>query len=511
MTVINIHNVVRNNHFANTFKRGRKVLLEPTTTLSSSSMQSSLTCVGNNHRHFFSSKSPLSPSITISSIGNSSSSQDTENNNTTSPTYVKNEAINNTEEQSSSSSTGSTDSSQYTKAALELSKAKLSALVVSTTTFGYLAAAPIPFSYTTLAAASLGTGLCSSCASTLNQIYERDRDAKMKRTAHRPLVKQNVIGVNGAYSLACTTGIAGAATLYIGTDAITTALGVGNIILYSGIYTYLKPRSTWNTWIGAFVGAIPPVMGYTAATNGSGMYDIEALLLGSTLFLWQFPHFFALSWMHRVDYARGGFKMISTETTSNSSHSIGSTGGSNEEIVICPEDETSRLITNYTYYLSTLPIISTLTGVTGSMFAIEGFALNGYAIYVAKKFDQDRSNKNARTVFLTSLWYLPCWMMLFLLHSNKWRDGKTDNDDEQVDQNIVEVLKRYMNDIRNTGRELCPHEILVFDNNKRINNGESDTPPSEMDTSLKCPIVLGKSSAQQAGEQISKGNVETKN
>ncbi len=187
----------------------------------------------------------------------------------------------------------------YFKTISELSKARLSALVVSTTTFGYLSAAPVPINYTTLACASLGTALCSSSASTLNQIFEYDRDSKMKRTSKRPLVTQDVIGVKGAAVLATTTGLSGGSILYYGTDCITTLLGVGNIALYAGAYTYLKPRSEWNTWLGAVVGAVPPVMGYTAATKGFGLLDMEAALIGSTLLLWQFPHFFALAWMHR--------------------------------------------------------------------------------------------------------------------------------------------------------------------------------------------------------------------
>ena len=196
----------------------------------------------------------------------------------------------------------------YARTISDLSKARLSALVVSTSSFGFLAAAT-PICYTTLVAASLGTALCSASASTLNQIFEQDRDSRMKRTAQRPLVTKEIVGTNGAYALAATTGLTGGLTLYLGTDPITTALGVGNIALYAGAYTFMKPRSEWNTWVGAIVGAIPPVMGYTAATNGSGLFDIEAALLGGTLFLWQFPHFFALSWMHRVDYARGGFQV----------------------------------------------------------------------------------------------------------------------------------------------------------------------------------------------------------
>ena len=298
----------------------------------------------------------------------------------------------------------------YLKAISELSKSRLSALVVSTTTFGYLSAAPIPINYTTLACASLGTALCSSSASTLNQIFEYDRDSKMKRTSKRPLVTQDMVGPKGAMALAMTTGVSGGSILYYGTDHITTVLGVGNIALYAGAYTFLKPRSEWNTWVGAVVGAVPPVMGYTAATNGLGLFDLESVLIGSTLLLWQFPHFFALAWMHRIDYARGGFEMVSTNDING--------------------ERTAALITNYTYYLSTLPFISTITGVTSSMFAAEGLLLNGYAIYVAKQFEKERSNGNARTVFLTSLWYLPSWMVLFLLHSTNWKQEGDETEEE---------------------------------------------------------------------------------
>lgn len=196
-------------------------------------------------------------------------------------------------------SKSSSKRSKYITTILELSKARLSALVVSTTTFGYLSAAPIPLNYTTLACASLGTALCSSSASTLNQIFEYDRDSKMKRTSKRPLVTQDTIGVRGATALAASTALSGGGILYFGTDPITTALGVGNIALYAGAYTFLKPRSEWNTWVGSIVGAVPPVMGYTAATNGLGLLDLEAALVGASLLLWQFPHFFALAWMYR--------------------------------------------------------------------------------------------------------------------------------------------------------------------------------------------------------------------
>jgi protoheme IX farnesyltransferase len=200
----------------------------------------------------------------------------------------------------------------------------------------------------------------------------------------------------------------------------------------------MKPKSEWNTWVGALVGAVPPVMGYTAATQGNGLFDIEAALVGGILFLWQFPHFFALSWMHRLDYARGGFQMVSRNDM--------------------PEgNKTARLITRYTYFMATMPFLSTLADVTNSMFAIEGIALNGYAIYVAKKFEKERSNANARKVFLTSLWYLPCWMTLYILHSRKWKEGV-----EKEDDTTITRLKKHVEDLRARGKELCLHEILIL-------------------------------------------------
>ncbi|EED91714.1 predicted protein, partial [Thalassiosira pseudonana CCMP1335] len=279
----------------------------------------------------------------------------------------------------------------------ELSKARLSALVVSTTAFGFLSAGPTTAlavsSLPTFLAASVGTALCASSAATFNQVLEVERDGRMKRTGNRPLVK-GVVGESAAVTLGCVTGATGGLMLGLGTDPMTTVLGLGNIGLYAGLYTYLKPRSEWNTWVGAVVGAIPPVMGWTAA--GGSPLDAEAILLGSTLFLWQFPHFFALNWMYRTDYKRGGFAMVAVNDPSG--------------------DRTASLIKRYGVYLASLPFLSTAMEVTSPMFAVEGIILNAYALHVANNFDKERSNANARKVFLTSLWYLPCVMMLFLLH-----------------------------------------------------------------------------------------------
>jgi len=131
----------------------------------------------------------------------------------------------------------------------------------------------------------------------------------MSRTKKRPLPAGEV-SISAASVFGMTTGAAGTGMLLACTNPTVAALGLGNIALYAGAYTYSKRITELNTWLGSVVGAIPPLMGWIAADGL--MTAPEPYALGGLLFLWQFPHFFALSWLHREDYARGGFKMIAT-------------------------------------------------------------------------------------------------------------------------------------------------------------------------------------------------------
>jgi len=342
------------------------------------------------------------------------------------------------------------------KSYLDLSKARLSALVVSTTAAGFLlAGGPL----TTMGLTCAGTALCSSSAAAFNQIFEISRDSQMKRTQKRPLVQRDISPMHASL-VATTWGVAGTSILALGTDPYTTALGAGNIVLYAGLYTYMKPRSVLNTWVGAVVGAIPPVIGWSAATGGE-ILNIECLLLGATLYLWQMPHFFALSYMHRVDYARGGFKMVP----------------------VLEEDgeKTANLVVRYAWYLSTIPFISTAAGVTSTMFGLEGLLLNAYALYTAHDFKRNRTNAKARKVFLASLGYLPCFLMLFLIHSKTW-------DEKASEDNIIrKEIDSFLRWIRNEGRQLCIHE-----------NYHND--------SAECPIIATTKETQKvvaAGNKVS--------
>jgi len=305
----------------------------------------------------------------------------------------------------------------------------------------------------------------------------------MKRTSNRPLVT-GAVSKEMAMGLGCLTGASGGLMLGLGTDPVTTVLGVGNIALYAGLYTHLKPRSEINTWVGAVVGALPPVMGWTAA--GGSLMDAEAVLLGSTLFLWQFPHFFALNWMYRADYKRGGFAMVAVNDPDG--------------------DRTAGLIKRYGLYLASVPFVSTALEVTSPMFAVDGgILLNGYALYVASKFDKERTNANARKVFLTSLWYLPCVMMLFLLHSRRWHEEVTDDgrlaleNGGTEDASILVSMQKLMNDIQSKGRDLCMHEAIASTRLGVWFGNESNE--TAIDGS-KCPISLGKAVAESANSPM---------
>jgi protoheme IX farnesyltransferase len=191
------------------------------------------------------------------------------------------------------------------------------------------------------------------------------------------------------------------------TNPVVAALGLGNIFLYAVPYTLSKPVSEVNTWIGALVGAIPPVMGW-AASSGGAIFTAEPMALASILFLWQFPHFFALSWLYREDYKKGGFMMVPCNDETG--------------------ERTAKLISSYSNYLAVLPPLTSMAGLTSYMFAFEGTVLNIYLIYLARKFQNDKSNGNARRIFLYSLPYLPLLLAGYVFHSRTWNKNEIENE-----------------------------------------------------------------------------------
>lgn len=334
-------------------------------------------------------------------------------------------------------STGATLLSDYK----QLFKVKLSALVVFTTSAGYLAAGG-PVEIIPFVGSVAGTSLAACAASAFNQVVEVERDRKMKRTQHRPLPAGR-IAPSQALASAAVAAAGSGCVLALMTNPVTTALGLGNIFLYAVPYTLSKTRTELNTWIGSVVGAIPPVMGWAAATGGD-LCALEPALLGAYLYLWQFPHFFALSWMYRTDYARGGFQMVPCADPTGS--------------------RTAALITNYSVYLLPLPIIAAALDVTSWMFAVEGTALNAILLRHAFKFHENSSNENARKVFRASLWYLPASLMLLVYHSRRWAETEEDLD-ELLSKN---ALRAWAGDLRRKLRAACVHEIIAKEDHSSL-------------------------------------------
>jgi protoheme IX farnesyltransferase len=320
--------------------------------------------------------------------------------------------------------------------AKELSKARLSALVVMTTGAGSLFAGTTALaSGGTVAAAAVGTALCAASAATLNQAWEINTDKLMPRTAQRPLPSGRAT-MPQALTFGFGTGILGTGILLAGCNPITAALGLANIGLYSLIYTPMKLKSEWNTWVGALVGAIPPVMGYAAVTNQ--LVAPESALLAGMLFLWQFPHFFSLAWLNRKDYMLGGHQMVSCNDPTGM--------------------RTARIIRNYTAAMVPLPYAATYMGLTTHMWSMEATVVHLFWLYQAQKFVKNPSNGNARKIFRTSLWYLPVVLGLMCFHSKHWQVLEGNEEGEDV---VRDVVRSIISIVRPYGTEKCPHEVLL--------------------------------------------------
>ena len=273
----------------------------------------------------------------------------------------------------------------------ELTKVRLNALVLVTTAVGFALATIGPLDWARLAWTCAGTALAAASASLFNQLFERRRDALMLRTRGRPLPAKQITAPT-VFVAAMLTGYAGAALLGLQVGLMPAALAAINILLYAILYTPLKPRTTFNTLIGAVCGAIPPVIGWTAVT---GQLDPGAWLLGGLLFVWQLPHFLALAWMYREDYARGGHAML-------------------------PVRDDGGEITAQVIVLTTLPLVPlglsmTALGLTGVWSAAISLILGLLFIAASVAFFRSRSDRNARRVFLASISYLPLVLLAMTL------------------------------------------------------------------------------------------------
>jgi protoheme IX farnesyltransferase len=270
-----------------------------------------------------------------------------------------------------------------------LTKARIGLFVVISTLVGYVAGVGETLDVLRLIHTLLATFLVGSGASALNQYLECEFDARMQRTADRPLPAGR-LHPDQAYL--CGLLMLGGGIVYLvgWVNWLTAGVAALTGVIYLLFYTPLKRRTTQNTVIGAVAGALPPVGGWTAARGDLG---IEALILFAIVFVWQFPHFYAIAWMYRDDYARAGYQMMS----------LGDSDG----------DRTANRVLLYSLALLPIGLMPTLAGMTGATYFYTAFVMGGVIIGAAYAFFRTRSDQQARRLMHTTLVYLPTlWVVL---------------------------------------------------------------------------------------------------
>jgi protoheme IX farnesyltransferase len=275
---------------------------------------------------------------------------------------------------------------------VELTKPRITFLIVLTSAAGFCLGSKGRFDYVALFNSLFGIALLSSGIATLNQYMERSLDARMRRTLTRPL-PSGKLGASQALAFGLALTILAEVYLAVFVNLLTAAFGITVIVGYLLCYTPLKTRSSLSTVVGAFPGAMPPLMGWTAATGQAGM---EAWALFAILFAWQFPHFLAIAWMYREDYARAGILMLP---------------------VVEPDGRlTSQQIVIWSLLLIPISLLPTILGTTGAVYFYGAFLLGllflGTSIHAALV----HSRQGARRLLLASVLYLPVLFGLMVLN-----------------------------------------------------------------------------------------------
>ena len=273
----------------------------------------------------------------------------------------------------------------------ELVKARLTALVLITTLVGFYAGSAGQMDYWRMLHTMLGTALLACGASALNQLLERELDAKMRRTEGRPLPSGRLTP-DGVLLLGVGLSAVGLIYLAFAVNALTSLLGAITLASYVFVYTPLKRITTLNTLIGAVPGAVPPLMGWTGATN---QLSAAGWSLFAILFLWQLPHFMAIAWLYREDYARAGFKMLP---------------------VVDPEGrQTAAQAVCHAFGLIPVSLFPALLGITGVVYFSGALLLGAAFLFFAIQFSRYLTAERARALFIASIVYLPVLLGLLVL------------------------------------------------------------------------------------------------
>lgn len=274
----------------------------------------------------------------------------------------------------------------------ELTKPRITFLIVLTAAAGFALAARGRIDYVRMVSAMIGIALLSSGIATVNQYMERDLDALMRRTANRPLPSGKLLPWE---ALVFGVGLTVLAEVYLAVlvNPLTALLGLTVIAGYLFAYTPLKTKTSLSTLVGAFPGAVPPLIGWTAAR---GELSLEAWVLFAILFLWQFPHFLAIAWMYREDYARAGILMLP---------------------VVEPDGRiTGQQIVVYTLLLLPVSLLPTALGISGKIYLYGAIILGLLFLYSSIRAAFSQSRQEARRLLLASVIYLPFLFMLMVLN-----------------------------------------------------------------------------------------------
>jgi protoheme IX farnesyltransferase len=286
-----------------------------------------------------------------------------------------------------------------------LFKPRVTSLVVLSAWAGYYMAAReynAPRFDLHLGANLLGIALVSSCAATLNQILERREDARMLRTRNRPLPAKRM-NVRPAAIIGTLIGVAGTTLLALVNNPLTALLALATAVAYCFVYTPLKVKSPISTFVGAFPGAMPAVLGWVGVT---GRFDWESLALFAIGFFWQFPHFLAIAWLYREDYERAGIRMLP---------------------VVKPDGEsTIRRILGYGAALIPISLMPTYLGIAGRAYFLGAVILGVGYLYFGLRLAMLKlpatsalSKKQARQLLQASVIYLPLLFILMMVDGVK--------------------------------------------------------------------------------------------
>jgi len=280
--------------------------------------------------------------------------------------------------------------------AMLLGKPRLTGMVLITVAFGFLFAPGATSQLWLLVNALIGVGLVAASSGILNQAWERDTDALMRRTKSRPMPMGRISPAIG-YVFGVLFGLIGVAWLVLAVNTLTALLSLLTLVGYVFVYTPLKRVTAWNTLAGAIPGAMPPLLGYAAAANA---LPLESWFLFGILFLWQFPHFFAIAWMHKEDYSQAGLVMISTV------------------------DRWQGKLTGLMMVITSLSLLifsmaPVLLSWQGYWYLAGAIVFGSWFLWTSLRFFIDASRQNARKALWASLLYLPPIYLLIILNGSR--------------------------------------------------------------------------------------------